>query len=194
MADLSGYFVIGIDSSNFAKICKYTFSLSNAQCQTISNIQFGYGHLMISNSQFFVLGVTTSPYNLQMYKITFLSTSVNWANQIACPSEPWYVDFSESVLSSDGSTIYSFFTFGSNMYLYFCGLSVSDGSVVTTRYKSSTAVGKVYGSALSGDYIVATTQTQASVVIYSFSSSAFTIKSFSGTFLRGWGVEPSSGR
>ena len=132
----------------------YTFSSSSAQCQSITNINTGFGHLMISNNQFFVLGVTTSPYNLQMYKITFLSTSVNWANQIACPSGSWYVDSSESVLSSDESTIYSFFEFWPNAYLYFCGLSVSSGSVVTTRYKSSTAVGKVYGSALSGDYIV----------------------------------------
>ena len=163
LADSSGYFVIGFDSSNIAKICKYTFSLSSAQCQTITNIITGYGHLMISNSQFFVLGVApASPNNLQMYKITFSSTSVNWANQIACPSGTWYAYYSESVLSSDGSTIYSFFTFGVTKYLYFCGLSASDGSVATTRYKSSANIGNVYGSALSGDYVVATTYSPSS--------------------------------
>ena len=116
----------------------------------------GYGHLMISNSQFFVLGATsTSLYNLQMYKITFSSTPVDWANQITCSSGTWSAYRSESVLSSDGSTVYSFFTFGpTNTYLYFCGLSVSDGSVRTTRYKSSTAVSNVLGSALNGDYVV----------------------------------------
>ena len=198
LADLSGYFVIGFDSSSIAKICKYTFSSSNAQCQTITNINYGYGHLMISNSQFFVLGASsTSPYNLQMYKITFSSTSVNWANQIACPSGTWSAYRSESVLSSDGSTVYSFFLFGpssTTRYLYFCGLSVSDGSVRTTRYKSGIAVSSVLGSALNGDYVVATTYSPISLLIYSISSLTFTIKSFLGFALYGCGVEPSSGR
>ena len=194
LTDLSGYFVIWYDGSNIAKICKYTFSYSSAQCQTINSINTGFGHLMISNSQFFVLGTTfTSPYNLQLYKITFISTLVNWANQIACPSGAWYASLSESVLSSDGSIVYSFFLFGSSTYLYFCGLSVSDGSVATTRYKSSVGQSSVWGSALNGDYVVATTF-YPSVVIYSISSSAFTIKSFSDNNIYGWGVEPSSGR
>ena len=150
---------------------------------------------MISNNQFFVLGVTsTSSYNLRMYKITFSLTSVNWAKQIACSSGTWSAGLSESVLSSDGSTVYSFFTFGSTRYLYFCGLSVSDGSVETTRYKSSTTLSSVWGSALNGDYVVATTSSPTSLVIFSISSSAFTIKSFSDLYLFGWGVEPSSGR
>ena len=136
------------------KIYKYTFSSSNVQCQTITNINIGFGHLMISNSQFFALGVApSSPNNLQMYKITFSSTPVNWANQITCTGT-WSASYSESVLSSDGSTVYSFFTFGATRYLYFCGLSVADGSVRTTRYKSDTAVSYVWGSALNGDYVV----------------------------------------
>ena len=131
-----------------------TFSLSSAQCQTITSIRIGFGYLMISNSQLFVLGTTpASPYNLQMLKITLLSTSVDWANQIACTGT-WSASTSESLLSSDGSTIYSFFLFGSPYYLYFWGLSVSSGSVVTTRYKSSAAMTYVQGSALSGDYVV----------------------------------------
>ena len=136
-------------------IYKYTFSLSNAQCQAINNIKIGYGHLMISSNQFFVLGVTiTSPYNLQMYRITFSLTSVNWANQISCASGTWSASLSESVVSSDGSTLYSFFIFVPSYYLYFWGLSVSDGSVTTTRYRSSAPVYYVYGSALSGDYVI----------------------------------------
>ena len=90
------------------------------------------------------------------------------------------------MLSSDGSTVYSFFTFGVTKYLYFCGLSVADGSVRTTRYKSDTAVSTVWGSALNGDYVVATTQSPDLLVMYSISSSAFTIKSFSSSgLLRG---------
>ena len=134
----------------------YTFSSSSAQCQTITNINKGYGHLMVSNSQFFVLGVpSASPYNLQIYKITFLSTSVDWANQITCTSGTWSASNSESLLSSDQSTIYSFFAFGSTRYLYFAGLSVTGGSVTTTRYKSNTSALYVWGSALNGDYVVA---------------------------------------
>ena len=113
---------------------------------------------MISNSQFFVLGVAlASPYNLQMFKITFSLTSVNWASQIICSFGTWSAFYSESVLSSDKSTIYSFFTFetaSATRYLYFAGLSVSDGSVLTTRYKSSAVVSSVYGSVINGDYIV----------------------------------------
>ena len=113
---------------------------------------------MISNSQFFVLSVTpASPYNLQMYKITFSSISVDWANQILCDSGAWVSDLSESMLSSDGSIIYSFFLFGtssSTKYLYFCGLSVSSGSVATSRSKSSAIISYLYGLTLNGDYIV----------------------------------------
>ena len=83
LTDLSGYFVIGYNSTSIAKICKYTFSSSSAQCQSITNINTGYGHLMVSNNQFFVLGsASASPNNLNLYKITFSSTSVDWANQI----------------------------------------------------------------------------------------------------------------
>ena len=114
---------------------------------------------MISNSQFFVLGAApVSPNNLRMYKITFSLTPIEWANQIVCTSGSCSASNSESLLSSDGSTIYSFFTFGSSSssasYLYFCGLSVSDGSVATTRYKSSATVFGAWGSALKGDIIV----------------------------------------
>ena len=108
---------------------------------------------MISNSQFFVLGATSN-YNLQMYKITFSLTSVNWANQITCSSGKLSASLSESVLSYDGSTVYSFFTFGAQTYLYFLGLTVSTGSVATTRYKSSASVSNVWGSALNRDYVL----------------------------------------
>ena len=176
-------------------ICKYTFSLSSAQCQTINNMKYGYGHLMISNSQFFLLGAApASPYNLQMYKITFLSTSVNWAKKVVCPMGAWSSSNSESVLSNDGSTIYSFFIFGLTEYLYFAGLAVSDGSILTTRYKSSIGINYLLGSAMNGDYVVLTIPNPC-LMIYSISTSTFTIKSFSsGSFLYGWAVEPSLGR
>ena len=134
----------------------YTFSSSSAQCQSITNINTGYGHLMVSNNQFFVLGsASASPNNLNLYKITFSSTSVDWANQIV-NSGTWTASNSESILSSDQSIIYSFFLFGTfpTYYLYFAGLSVTDGSVETTRYMSNISVTSVWGSALNGDYVV----------------------------------------
>ena len=153
---------------------------------------------MISDSQFFVLGASSSsPNNLQMYKITFSSTSADWANKIVCSQVTWSAYLSESILSSDKSTIYSFFAFGSlpTYYLYFAGLSASNGSVVTTRYKSNTSVFDLKGSALNGDYVVVTTEFPYSLVVYSISSSTFTTYSLaSGLYLFGWGVEPSSGR
>ena len=155
-AEISSFGNISIRYSfNIIKIL-YTFSSSSTQCQKITNIYMGYGQLMISNNQFFVLGLPTSgPKSLKMFKITFSSTAVDWANQIVCTSETWSTSSSESLLSSDKSKIYSFFIFGmSSKYLNFAGLSVLDGSVVTTRYISDTSVSNVRGSALNGDYMV----------------------------------------
>ena len=150
---------------------------------------------MISSSQFFVFGeAPASKNNLNMFKITFSSPTVEWANQIACTSGTWSAFISESLLSFDRSTIYSFFLFGtSSRYLYFAGMCVSGGSVTTTRYKSDTYVLYVRGSALNGDYVVSTTQSPYSLVMYNISSSTFTMKSFSG-YLYEWIVEPSSSR
>ena len=135
----------------------YIFSPSSAQCQPVTGINTGYGHLMLSDTQFFLLGVDNS-YQLQMYKITFGSTSVNWANKIICPSLPWGASNSESYQSLDGTTIYSLFTYGNSTtptyYLYFASLSVASGSVMATRYKSSISIKLVYGGIFNGDYIV----------------------------------------
>ena len=110
---------------------------------------------MISDTQFFVLGAGSStPYDLHMYKLTFSKTSVDWADKLACVSGTWISSFSESILSADGLTIYTFINFGSSQYLYFVSLSVSTGSVVGTRYKSDMIIGYVWGSALNGDYLI----------------------------------------
>ena len=137
------------------RIQSYVFSSASCQWQSITNIEIGFGHLMISDSQFFVLGVSPSaPYDLHMYKLTFSKTSVDWADKIACASGTWTSSFSESVLSADGLSIYSFINFGSSRYLYFVSLSVSTGSVIGTRYKSSVTTNYVWGSALNGDYLI----------------------------------------
>ena len=83
------------------------------------------------------------------------------------------------MLSSDGTTIYTYFPYGAPLYLYFVGLSVSSGGVVTTRYKSNLAISYVWGSVLNGDYVIVTALSSPSnlLVIYSISSTTFIIKS-----------------
>ena len=136
-------------------IQSYVFSSASCQWQTITNIKIGFSHLMISDTQFFVVGAGPSaPYDLHMYKLTFSNTSVDWADKIACASGTWTSSFSESILSADGLSIYTFINFGLNRYLYFVTLSVSTGSVVGTRYKSNVTTNYVWGSALNGDYLL----------------------------------------
>ena len=112
---------------------------------------------MLNSNQFFLLSRDKlSPYNLLLYKITFSTPSVDWANKMLCASGTWTTYLSESLLSSDSSTIYSFFIYGSTQYAYFASFLVSDGTVTGTRYKSSISWGYVFGSALSGGYVIAT--------------------------------------
>ena len=195
LADNSGYFVNGYDSSNTPIICKYIFSSSNAQCQSVTNIKYGFALLMISQTQLFILGASpTFPYAFHMYKLTFLSTSVDWANTMACSSGTWTAYYSWSTFSADGLQIYLFFPYGATRFLYFVTVSTTDGSVLNTRYKSSVSILSTASIALNGDYIVVATQNPNSVIIFSISTSVFTIKAYSGTYILGGGIEPSSGR
>ena len=148
---------------------------------------------MLSQTQFFFLGVDSTPGNLHMYKITFLSTATDWANKIACSSGTWSSSNSMSILSADSSTIYSFFTFGSIQYLYFASLSASTGSATSTRYKSSISISNIWALALNGNYLVAITTSSASLIIYNISSETFTFKNWPLT-LYWWGVESSTSR
>ena len=186
----------GFDSSapNYAKICKYTFFNSSVQCQTITSINIGYGSLMLSSTQFFIISAdSVSPYSLRMYKITFATTAVNWANKITCSSGIWQTSASESQLSLDGSIIYSFFIYGSTKYLYFASLYASNGTVVSSRFKSSISITSVSSSALFGDYVIALTNSP-SLLIYNIPSVMLIVKSTSMSNLFSWSIELSSGR
>ena len=194
-SDNSGYFVFGTTRTLLPVLCKYTFSSSTSQCQSVNTIQLGFAQIMVSSNQFFILGADiSSPYNLRMCKYTFASTSADWENKMVCASGTWASHFSESLLSKDGAYIYSFFIYGSTSYLYFATLAVSTGNVISSRYKSSVTIAFLYGSALNGDYILTTTNNPSSLVIFSLASSIFTIKSFNSGSLQGLGIEPSSGR
>lgn len=149
---------------------------------------------MLSSTQFFIAGTATSgTAHLKMYKVTFSNTSVDWANQMLC-SGSWTAFYSGSMLSDDGSIIYSYFSFGiSSRNMYFISQSVTSGSVIGSRYKSSVTVMYIFGSVLNGDYALATTNGPNVLVIFSLSTSTFTIKNFSGN-LYNLSIELSSCR
>ena len=153
--DGSGIFTFGSKSA-VATIWKYSFLTSSGEYQIISNILNGYGLLRLSENQFFLLGANKYTSDLQMLKITFSTTSVNWVNTLTCSSLPWTAFYSESLLSTDSSAIYSLFIYriSSVAYLYFASLDAFSGNVIGSRYKSDNSVGNVYGSALNGNYII----------------------------------------
>ena len=193
LSDSSGYFInLSSDSyPYYAILCKYTFSSSNAQWQSVSNIYIGNGSLMLSNTQFFLLGRDySSPYPLHMYKIKFSSTSVEWANKMYCTSSYWNSDFADSLLSKDGLNMYLFFNNENPKYIYFVSLSVSTGSVASTWYKSNFG-GYVYGSTLNDNYVIAAAFSY--LLIYSISLDSFAIK-YTYIHICDWEVEPTSGR
>ena len=194
LSDNSGYFINlhYFSTTKYAILCKYTFSSSNAQWQQITNIYYGYGSLLLSSTQFFLLGRDySSPYTLHMYKVKFSSTSVEWANKMYCSTSSWISYASESLLSKDGLNMYLFFVYGNPVYTYFTSLSVSTGSVTSARYKSNFSGYPVYGSTLNGDYVIA--KIDYYLLIYSIPLNSFTFKSIQ-FFVYDWEVETSSGR
>ena len=194
-----GYYVIARDttSSNYPAICQYLFSdTANSQWQQISYYyRYVYGSLLITNTQLLMFGFTnSSPYPMHMLKVTFGATSPDWANTMAWGSGTCSTYYSESLLSSDSTKIYSIFSF-QNWNLYITSFNVTDGSVIGSRYKSSITWKIAFGSALYGDYIAAsvTCGTSWYVLLYNISTSTFLIRLFSGaTYLVS--LETSSGR
>ena len=163
-------------------------SSSSSACQQISNFnQYAFGQLKISDSNMFMLGShPSSPYQLHLYKHTFGSTSPDWSLKLSWPSGIWTTSESESLLIS--SSIYTFFIYGSTKYLYMAVISVSDGTV-SNRYKSSISWTNVYGSGVSGDYIVASAYCSSYyLLMMNRATNLFDIKSFSGV-LYGIGLD-----
>ena len=145
--------------------------------------QNGYAQLMLNDNQLVFMGTDPSTFDFHMYKVTFGSTAVNWANKILSISGMMMtVSNSDSILSKDSSYIYSFFTWGGISYLYFMTFSVSDGSIYGSRYISSTTWTINNGLSLSGNYLASSTycSTGYHVVLFYIPTSSFTIKLFSG--------------
>ena len=104
-----------------------------------------------------------------------------------CPSISYCYSYSsESVLSSDKSSIYSLFPFGTGMYssvyLYFVCFNSLDGNILSSRYKSSIQSNiYVKSIVLYGDYVISIVNDDShSLVIYSITTFIFTIKKFNG--------------
>ena len=165
--------MVSYSSPYYPIICKYTFSLSSAEWQYITNIRMGINFLILSNTQLLLLGYDYSSFsNLHIYKLKISSTLVEWANKIVCSSLNWNSSLSESLLSKDGSNIYLFF-FNYCQHLYFTILSVSSGNVVSNRYRSSFSDYTVHSISQTGEYVVATSDSNNYLLIYSISSASF---------------------
>ena len=97
---------------------------------------------------------------------------------------------SESLLSSDKSSIYSFFSFG--YYMYYVCFNSLDGSILSSRYKSSINIYDVNSIVLYGDYVISITS-YSYLVMYSITTFAFTIKRFNDS-LYSMLLDSSNGR
>ena len=77
--------------------------------------------------------------------------------------------------------------------MFFVTLNKADGAVIGSRYKSSTPILYIYGSAQKGDLIVLTVNDYSSnyyLAMLNTTSNTFTIKKFSGG-LFGAAVQPN---
>ena len=196
MSDNSGYIIIGRGGSSKSNIWKYLYSSpTSSQWQQIVNFpQYSFGQLMLSDSSFFILSNDPiSPYPLHFYSISFSLTAPTWSMKMSCPSGTCDSYYSSSILVS--SKIISFFAYGSIRNLYYAEFSPSNGSILSSRYKSSISCTAVYGAAANGDYIIATTNWGSLyLIVHNTVTSAFEIKTFSGDNLYGWEIDSTSGR
>ena len=77
--------------------------------------------------------------------------------------------------------------------MYFATFNKADGAVIGSRYKSSTPILYIYGSAQRGDLIVLTVNYGGNyyLAMLNTTSSLFVTKQFSGAGLFGAAVQPN---
>ena len=199
MTDNSGVFFIWYVSP-YLKIFKYEFSTSLV-CQYHSQeiqvaVSVGFGFQMIKNSEFFFSRIdNTSPYTTHFHKFTFQNFNVDWKKMMLWSGGTWGSSFSsESVISSDTSKIYSFYTSGN--LLYFATFNSLNGDIIDSIYRSNQNIYKVNCVTLSESYIsviILNTGTNYSVLLFDLSLSTFIIRMTTYNII-GCGVEPFSGR
>ena len=104
-------------------------------------------------------------------KITFGSSTANWAEAIDCSFSYWYVSSAQSILSIDSTQIYSFYSYHdttNNYSICYINLAISTGNAVGSRFK---AVGNdwsgTYGISQSGDYVATSLYCSGSIFLLS---------------------------
>ena len=146
LSDNSGYFVIAVNTgSSKVNIWKYLFaSPTSVSWFETSNLSGNTNNQMkLSDTQLFFISLdNSSPSNLHMCKVAFGSTSVDWAKMIMCPTSSWDSYTGETLMSSDGSVMYTFFLYGDTaaMYAHFLSMNPSSGGVIGTRYTKKTKI------------------------------------------------------
>ena len=200
LSDDSGFIFIAQKlSSQNPYFCKQIVTPSlSIECKEITTIYYcGFGSLKITDDVYFFSATDTTTYNLHYYKMKFSSGSVEKASVMSYPDYPSItVSSSESMLSSDGSLIYTFISYGNPKYVFFNTFNFSDLSIVGTRYKSSIEWRYIIGGTLNGD-ILAVTPLWVSgnyLMMFNIVTSEFKIKLFEGNRLQQLANEPSIGR
>ena len=201
LSDNSGYFILSSKySTSELIIWKHVFSNpTDSQCQNMSPIpNYPYGQLMLNDSQFFFIGVDSSSKNAHFFKITYSQQTTDWVNMMACYPSNWYgTDVSESILSLDSSKIYVFASLGeiTQSYAYFMTFNSSDGSLIGSRYKSSSPWYYTMSSAIYEDLIIAIELCRGfNIIMYNTTASAFKIMTFPYYTLNSLWVERPLGR
>ena len=139
--------------------------------------------MKLSDSQLFFISLdNSSPSNLHMCKVAFGGTSVDWAKKIMWPTSSWNSYTGETLMSSDGSVMYTFFLYGDTaaMYAHFVTLNPSSGGVIGTRYITSTTSTFIDTSVLIENYLAVSMRwPDSTLVVFNLNTNSFVSMKFS---------------
>ena len=109
---------------------------TTADCQEVNNMDnYCYAQIMLSDSSFLFQALDKNTYYLRVLKMTYGSTSPDWAYYVACPSSTWILGRSEALTDSNRKIIYSLSVYGdTSKYLLFMMFNALDGSITGNRY------------------------------------------------------------
>ena len=139
--------------------------------------------LMISDTELLFLALESSvPHNFHMYKLTFGSVPVDWANKILWPTSSWNSASGDSILNSDHTIMNILFLYGdsSTMFAHFWSLSTSSGSTIGSRYISSLGWTFIESITQINNYLIASIRTtdEDQLVVFDTTSSSFVYRKF----------------
>ena len=117
---------------------------------------------------------------MQYYKVTYGSGGVDWAKKMNWGTGSWTAANSQSLLSADKSTIFSFAVYNTNSlyFFYFTSFDYTNGAVIGTRYKSGIFWENVFGIVELEEYLVVTALWGSSqeFILYNTLTYQFTMK------------------